>query len=105
VLSPTPQPPLPLPTWWERNKTPVWDQVPKAMPEDDPRQCGGLAAMSEMQRANACEKKRRRTNRVASTLVIAGAIIAAVRLAREENISRPFHTSQRSSPTAPAWRR
>ena len=42
-----------------------------------------------MKRANAYEEERRRTDRFASTLVIAASIIAAVRLARDENISRP----------------
>ena len=45
--------------------------------------------MGEMKRANAYEEERRRTDRFASTLVIAASIIAAVRLARDENISRP----------------
>lgn len=44
--------------------------------------------MGEMKRANAYEEKRRMTDRFASTLVIAAAIIAAVRLARDD-ISRP----------------
>jgi hypothetical protein len=44
--------------------------------------------MGEMKRANAYEEQRRMTDRFASTLVIAASIIAAVRLAREENISR-----------------
>jgi hypothetical protein len=45
--------------------------------------------MGEMQRANAYEEERRLKDRFASTLVIAASIIAAVRLARDENISRP----------------
>ena len=45
--------------------------------------------MVEMKRANAYEEERRRKERFASTLVIAASIIAAVRLARDENISRP----------------
>jgi hypothetical protein len=45
--------------------------------------------MGEMKRANAHEEERRRTDRFASTLVIAASIIAAVRLAREEHIGRP----------------
>jgi len=44
--------------------------------------------MGEMKRANANEEQRRMTDRFASTLVIAAAIIAAVRLARDD-ISRP----------------
>jgi hypothetical protein len=44
--------------------------------------------MGEMKRANAYEEERRRNDRFASTLVIAAAIIAAVRLAREPNITR-----------------
>jgi hypothetical protein len=35
------------------------------------------------------EEQRRTTDRFASTLVIAASIIAAVRLAREQDISRP----------------
>jgi len=45
--------------------------------------------MGEMKRANAYEEERRIKDRFASTLVIAASIIAAVRLARDENISRP----------------
>jgi hypothetical protein len=44
--------------------------------------------MGEMKRANAYEEQRRTTDRFASMLVIAASIIAAVRLARDENISR-----------------
>jgi hypothetical protein len=42
-----------------------------------------------MRRADAHENERRMRDRFASTLVIAASIIAAVRLARDENISRP----------------
>jgi len=42
--------------------------------------------MREMKRANAYEEERRVRDRFASTLVIAASIIAAVRLARDENI-------------------
>jgi len=49
--------------------------------------------MGEMKRANAYEEERRLKDRFASTLVIAASIIAAVRLARDENITR-------SSPSA-----
>jgi hypothetical protein len=45
--------------------------------------------MGEMKRANAYEEERRTRDRFASTLVIAASIIAAVRLAREPDISRP----------------
>ena len=45
--------------------------------------------MGEMKRANVYEEDRRTRDRFASTLAIAAAIIAAVRLARDENISRP----------------
>jgi hypothetical protein len=45
--------------------------------------------MGEMKRANEREQEQRTTDRFASTLVIAAAIIAAVRLARDENIGRP----------------
>jgi uncharacterized membrane protein len=44
--------------------------------------------MGEMRRATAWEEQQRKKDRFASTLVIAAAIIAAVRLARED-ISRP----------------
>jgi hypothetical protein len=44
--------------------------------------------MGEMKRANAREAEERQRDRYASTLVIAAAIIAAVRLARDD-ISRP----------------
>ena len=46
--------------------------------------------MGEMRRAIAQEEAERRLqDRFASTLVIAAAIIAAVRLARDADISRP----------------
>jgi hypothetical protein len=45
--------------------------------------------MGEMKRANAYEEERRTTERFASTLAICASIIAAVRLARDENITRP----------------
>jgi hypothetical protein len=44
--------------------------------------------VGEMRRAIAREEQERKTDRFASTLVIAASIIAAVRLARED-ISRP----------------
>ena len=44
--------------------------------------------MGEMKRANAREVEERQRDRFASTLVIAAAIIAAVRLARDD-ISQP----------------
>ena len=44
--------------------------------------------MGEMKRAMAREEEQRIKDRFASTLIIAGSIIAAVRLARDENISR-----------------
>jgi hypothetical protein len=44
--------------------------------------------MGEMKRANAREAEERQRDRFASTQVIAAAIIAAVRLARDD-ISRP----------------
>lgn len=47
-----------------------------------------LYRMGEMKRANAREAEERQRDRFASTLVIAAAIIAAVRLARDD-ISRP----------------
>ena len=45
--------------------------------------------MGEMKRANAFEADRRLKDKYASTLVIAASIIAAVRLARAPDISRP----------------
>jgi hypothetical protein len=46
--------------------------------------------MGEMRRAIEREEQdRRKQDRFASTLVIAAAIIAAVRLARDSDISRP----------------
>jgi hypothetical protein len=48
-----------------------------------------LFCMGEMKRANAHEADQRTRDRFASTIVIGACIIAAVRLARDENISRP----------------
>jgi hypothetical protein len=48
-----------------------------------------ILSMGEMKRANGYEEERRTKDRFASTLVIAASIIAAARLARDENISRP----------------
>lgn len=45
--------------------------------------------MGEMKRAEARESEERIKDRFASTLVIAASIIAAVRLARIEDVSRP----------------
>lgn len=46
-------------------------------------------AREERERARTMEEQRRMTDRFASTLVIAASIIAAVRLARDADISRP----------------
>jgi len=46
-------------------------------------------AREEQERRNAMEDQKRMTDRFASTLVIAASIIAAVRLARDQDISRP----------------
>jgi hypothetical protein len=46
-------------------------------------------AREEQERRKAMEERRRMTDRFASTLVIAASIIAAVRLARDQDISRP----------------
>jgi hypothetical protein len=46
-------------------------------------------AREERERVKAMEEQKRMTDRFASTLVIAASIIAAVRLAREQDISRP----------------
>jgi hypothetical protein len=46
-------------------------------------------AREEQDRAKAMEAEKRMTDRFVSTLVIAASIIAAVRLAREQDISRP----------------
>jgi hypothetical protein len=43
----------------------------------------------EQERKKAMEEQKRMTDRFASTLVIAASIIAAVRLARDQDISRP----------------
>jgi hypothetical protein len=48
-----------------------------------------LTHMGEMRRANAREEEARTRDRFTSTVVIAASIIAAVRLARDENITRP----------------
>jgi hypothetical protein len=45
--------------------------------------------MGEMKRANAYEEERRLRDRFASTVVISASIVAAVRLARDPDISRP----------------
>lgn len=45
--------------------------------------------MGQMKRAEAAEEETRIRDRFASTLVIAAAIIAAVRLVREPDVSRP----------------
>jgi hypothetical protein len=46
-------------------------------------------AREEQERAKVMEEQKRTADRFASTLVIAASIIAAVRLAREQDISRP----------------
>jgi hypothetical protein len=46
-------------------------------------------AREERERARNMEEQKRMTDRFASTLVIAASIIAAVRLARDQDISRP----------------
>ena len=46
-------------------------------------------AHDERERAKVMEEQKRMTDWFASTLVIAASIIAAVRLAREEDSSRP----------------
>ena len=46
-------------------------------------------AREEQERARAMETEKRMTDRFASTLVIAASIIAAVRLARDQDITRP----------------
>jgi len=45
--------------------------------------------MGEMRRANTREEEARLRERFTSTIAICAAIIAAVRLARDDNISRP----------------
>jgi hypothetical protein len=45
--------------------------------------------MGVMHRAEAREEQKRIRNKFAATVVIAAAIIAAVRLARDENIRNP----------------
>jgi hypothetical protein len=56
-------------------------------------------AMGEMKRQNAREEEARLQDRFASTIVIAAAIICAVRLARDD-IGRPPLASSPRSPTA-----
>ena len=46
-------------------------------------------AREELERSKEMAEQKRMTDRFASTLVIAASIIAAVRLAREPDISRP----------------
>ena len=46
-------------------------------------------AREEQERTKAMAEQKRMTDRFASTLVIAASIIAAVRLARDADISRP----------------
>jgi hypothetical protein len=46
-------------------------------------------AREERERVKAMEEQKRMTDRFASTLVIAASIIAAVRFAREQDMSRP----------------
>lgn len=46
-------------------------------------------AREEQERAKIMEEQKRMTDRFASKLVIAASIIAAVRLAKEQDISRP----------------
>ncbi len=46
-------------------------------------------AREEQERKKEMEEQQRMTDRFASTLVIAASIIAAVRLARDQDISRP----------------
>lgn len=46
-------------------------------------------AREEQERTKTMAEQKRMTDRFASTLVIAASIIAAVRLAREQDISRP----------------
>jgi hypothetical protein len=49
----------------------------------------GAIAREERERVKGMEEQKRLTDRFASTLVIAASIIAAVRLAREQDINRP----------------
>ena len=46
-------------------------------------------AREEQERTKAMAEQKRMTDRFASTLVIAASIIAAVRLAKDQDISRP----------------
>ncbi len=46
-------------------------------------------AREEQERKKSMEEQRRTADRFASTLVIAASIIAAIRLARDQDISRP----------------
>ena len=46
-------------------------------------------AREEQERTKVMQQQKRMTDRFASTLVIAASIIAAVRLARDQDINRP----------------
>jgi hypothetical protein len=46
-------------------------------------------AREEQERVKVMEEQKHMTDRFASTLVIAASIIAAIRLARDQDISRP----------------
>lgn len=61
-------------------------------------------AREEQERAKAMGEQKRMTDRFTSTLVIAASIIAAVRLAREQDVSRPSprFTSVVSDSVSPA---
>jgi hypothetical protein len=62
--------------------------IPPAPVEDIRFSFAYAGAMGEMKRQNAREEEARLQDRFASTIVIAAAIICAVRLARDD-ISRP----------------
>ena len=51
-------------------------------------------AREEQERAKVMEEQKRSTDRLVSAVVIAASIIAAVRLAGEQDISRPIASSE-----------
>ena len=86
-----------MPSWYIAVRCPLCQDVRRYLPTQvglgNPHhfvvQQARCQVMGEMKRGEACEEQRRVRDRFASTLVIAAAIIAAVRLAREPDVSRP----------------
>ena len=81
-----------LPVVWGKEALPTYRDFPGSTVTQISwwAESQGGALMGEMKRAIAREEQDRKTqDRFASTIVIAASIIAAVRLAREPDISRP----------------